>query len=111
MKKIYHLGNCSACQRIIKELQIDSSFELQDIKKQKITASQLKQMKELSGSYESLFSRRAIKYKELGLKDKVLSEDDYKEYILNEYTFLKRPVLLIDGSIFIGNTKKQLRMP
>ncbi|PXX98820.1 hypothetical protein DF185_15705 [Marinifilum breve] len=106
MKKIYHLSTCSTCQRIIKELDIDSNFELQDIKTQKITEAQLEQMKNLGGSYESLFSRRAMKYKELGLKEKVLSEDDYRDYILSEYTFLKRPVLLIDGEIFVGNAKK-----
>lgn len=106
MKKIYHLSSCTTCQRIIKELDIDSDFELQDIKTQKISADQLEVMKNLSGSYESLFSRRAIKYKELGLKEKVLSEDDYRDYILSEYTFLKRPVLLIDGAIFVGNAKK-----
>ncbi|MCT4604368.1 MAG: hypothetical protein N4A59_15875 [Marinifilum sp.] len=106
MKKIYHLSSCSTCQRIIKELEIDSDFELQDIKTQKISSDQLAQMKEISGSYESLFSRRAMKYKELGLKDKILSEDDYKDLILSEYTFLKRPVFLIDGEIFIGNAKK-----
>ncbi|GAB7087273.1 arsenate reductase family protein [Marinifilum fragile] len=106
MNKIYHLSSCSTCQRILKELNIDSDFELQDIKTQTITADQLEEMKDLSGSYESLFSRRAIKYKELGLKEKVLSEDDYRDYILSEYTFLKRPVLLIDGAIFVGNAKK-----
>jgi arsenate reductase len=106
MKKIYHLSTCSTCQRIIKELQLGSDFELQDIKTENISKEQLEEMKELAGSYESLFSRRAMKYKELGLKDKVLSEEDYKEYILQEYTFLKRPVLLTDGEIFIGNAKK-----
>lgn len=106
MKKVYHLSTCSTCQRIIKELEIDSEFERQDIKTQKITEVQIDEMKELSGTYESLFSRRAMKYKELGLKDKNLSEKDYRDYILSEYTFLKRPVLLIDGKIFIGNAKK-----
>lgn len=106
MKKIYHLSTCSTCQRIIKELGIDSDFEWQDIKTEKITSEQLEEMKKRAGSFESLFSRRAMKYKELGLKEKKLGEEDYKEYILNEYTFLKRPVLLIDGEIFIGNAKK-----
>lgn len=106
MKKIYHLSSCSTCKRIIKELNIDTNFIQQDIKKDKISEEQLNQMAELSGNYESLFSRRAIKYKELNLKDKNLSEKDYKNYILNEYTFLKRPVIIIDNKIFIGNSKK-----
>jgi len=35
-----------------------------------------------------------------------LGELDYKKYILDEYTFLKRPVILINDEIFIGNSKK-----
>ena len=63
-------------------------------------------MKEKAGSYEALFSRRALKYKELGLKDKHLSEKDYRKLILEEYTFLKRPVALVGGKIFVGSEKK-----
>ena len=81
---------------------------MQDIKFQKITPNQLKEMKNLAGSYESLFSRRAMKYKELGLKDKKLTDEDYRDYILEEYTFLKRPVVIIDENIFIGSEKKNL---
>lgn len=106
MKKIYHLANCTTCQRIIKELGGMEGFEKQNIKEEKITAEQLEEMKNKSGSYESLFSRRAMKYKEWDLKNKDLGEDDYKNYILEEYTFLKRPVILIDDEIFVGNSKK-----
>ena len=79
---------------------------MQDIKTEKITAKQLDEMKKMAGTYEALFSRRAMKYKELGLKDKQLTEKDYRNYILEEYTFLKRPVVIIDDKIFIGSEKK-----
>ncbi len=81
---------------------------MQDIKFVKITPAQLDEMKKLAGNYESLFSRRAIKYRELGLKDKKLEEKDYRNYILEEYTFLKRPVIIIDDKIFIGSEKKTI---
>lgn len=107
MKKMYHLGNCTTCQAIIKETGVDQKgFAMQDIKFEKITASQLDEMKKMAGSYESLFSRRAMKYKELGLKDKQLTEKDYRQFILDEYTFLKRPVTILNDKIFIGNDKK-----
>lgn len=107
MKKIYYLATCSTCLRIIKELGItDANFEMQDIKTQPMTAAQVDEMKALSGSYESLFSRRAMKYKSMGLADQTLTEDNYKKLIVEEYTFLKRPVFLIDKEIFIGNSKK-----
>jgi len=106
MKKIYHLSTCSTCIRIIKELQLDDSFIFQDIKSEKITPSQIEEMEKLSNSYESLFSRRAMKFKSMGLKDQTLTEADYKKLILDEYTFLKRPVIIINDNIFIGNSKK-----
>jgi len=109
MKKVYHLGNCSTCQGIIKETGVDhKGFVMQDIKLEKITPAQLDEMKRLAGSYGALFSRRALKYKALGLKDKQLTETDYKRYILDEYTFLKRPVVIIDKKIFIGSEKKNV---
>ncbi|MEO5682768.1 MAG: ArsC/Spx/MgsR family protein [Chitinophagaceae bacterium] len=107
MKKMYHLATCSTCSAIIKDIKIDKKgFELQDIKTQQITAPQLDGMKKLAGSYEALFSRRALKYKALGLKDKILTEKDYRQYILEEYTFLKRPVTISGNKIFIGSEKK-----
>lgn len=85
-----------------------SDFEKREIKSKAITPEELDKMKSLSGSYESLFSRKAKKYKELGLKDKTLTETDYQNYILSDYTFLKRPVVIDGSQIFIGNEKKNL---
>lgn len=107
MKKMYHLGTCTTGQAIIRETGVSKKgFEMQDIKTEKITPAQLDEMKQLAGSYEALFSRRALKYKELGLKDKKLAENDYRNFILEEYTFLKRPVTIIQNQIFIGSEKK-----
>ena len=103
MKKAYYLQNCSTCNRILSDLKWNN--EAQEIRSEKITSDQLEQMSKLAGSYEALFSRRAIKYKSMGLKEKVLLEDDYKRLILEEDTFLKRPVFIIDDEIFIGNSK------
>lgn len=107
MKKIYHLATCSTNQRILKGLNLDGVI-LQEIKTEPITEEQLEEMKNLAGSYEALFSRKAMKYRSLGLNEMELTEEDYKKYILEEYTFLKRPVAVIEESIFIGNTKKNV---
>ncbi len=106
MKKIYHLKTCNTCQRIIKEIQPTSDFILQGIKEEEITVKQLEEMHALSGSYEALFSKRAKLYKEMDLKNQELSEKDYKHYILEHYTFLKRPVIIVEDQIFIGNAAK-----
>ena len=106
MKKIYYLSTCSTCIRILKELGDIKGLVLQDIKTEPITPEQIAEMKDLAGSYESLFSRRAMKYRSMGLNEMELKEKDYKKYILSEYTFLKRPVMIFDGQIFVGNSKK-----
>ena len=106
MKKVYYLSTCDTCKRIIKELGIGDEFDYQDIKTDRITEEQLEEMKGLAGSYEALFSRVARKYKALGLKDVKLEEEDYRDHILREYTFLKRPIFMIGNDIFIGNSKK-----
>ena len=106
MKKVFYLSTCDTCKRILKALDLPDDFKLQDIKTDSITADQLEEMKARSGTYESLFSKRARLYASMGLKDKNLTEADYKKYLLEHYTFLKRPVIILDEAIFIGNAKK-----
>ena len=106
MKKIYHLATCDTCKRIIRELQLPSEFEKREIKQQELTVYELESLRKLAGSYEALFSKRAKLYKERGLKDEKLSEEDFKRFILEHYTFLKRPVIVNGNEIFIGNSVK-----
>ena len=109
MKKVYYLSTCTTCKRIMDELGASiADFEKQDIKTNQMTFDQIDEMKNRSGSYESLFSRKAMKYRSMGLGEKNLQEDDYRKLIQEEYTFLKRPVFLIDDQIFVGNSKKTI---
>jgi len=106
MVKVFHLSTCSTCQRIIKELDLPAGTEFQDIKVSGVSASDLLKMKESVGSYEAVFSKRAMKYRGMGLHEKDLTEQDFEELILEEYTFLKRPVVFVNNQVFIGNSKK-----
>ena len=105
MKKIYYLKTCDTCRKIMKSLSLEG-FAFQEIKTEPLSPAQLEQMKELSGSYEALFSKRSKKYAAMGLKDQNLLEADFRQLLLDEYTFLKRPVVLLDGQIFIGSSKR-----
>jgi len=92
--------------RILKDLNLPTNFILQDIKEEPLTVLQLEELYKLAGNFEALFSKRAKLYKEMDLKNANLQERDFKHYILDYYTFLKRPVIVVDNSIFIGNSKK-----
>lgn len=108
MNTIYYLASCDTCRKIIKSLPKDNDLVFHDIKQNPITGHELEKMHALSGSYEALFSKKAQLYKSLGLKDQLLSETDYKKYLLEHYTFLSRPVFIIDDKIYIGNSQKNI---
>jgi len=107
MKRIYHLKTCDTCRRLLKEMDT-SGYVLQEIKTEPITVKQLDELHALTNSYEVLFSRRAKKYKQMDLKNQVLTEQDYRQLILDEYTFLKRPVIINNNEVYVGNTKKRV---
>lgn len=107
MKKIYHLKTCDTCRRILKEMDT-TGYILQEIKTDPITVKQLEELFTLTKSYEAIFSRRAKKYKQMDLKSQELSEKDYRQLILDEYTFLKRPVIVNEDEVFVGNSKQKI---
>lgn len=107
MKKVYFLQTCDTCRRILKEINLEG-FEKQEIKGNPVTVNQLEAMHEFTKSYEVLFNKRAKKYKAMDLKNENLSEEDYRQLILEDYTFLKRPVFIVDNEIFAGNSKKEI---
>jgi arsenate reductase-like glutaredoxin family protein len=105
MKKIYYLSTCSTNNKILS--QIDTSdFEMIDIKKSNITPDDLDFIAAKEGGYEAIFSKRAMKYRGLGLNTMNLSERDYRKYMLEEYTFLKRPFIINGDKVYVGNSKK-----
>ena len=105
MNKIYYLASCDTCRKIIKSLPKDNNLVFHDIKQNPITEAELEEMYQLAGSYEALFSKKAQLYKSMDLKNKNLTEADFKKYILEHYTFISRPVFIIDEKIYIGNTQ------
>lgn len=108
MNKIYYIASCDSCRKIIKSLPKDNNLVFRDIKQDPITVEELEEMYQLSGSYEALFSKKAQLYKSMNLKDKSLTEDDYKKHILEHYTFLSRPVFVIDSKVFVGGTQQNM---
>lgn len=108
MRRFYYLSSCDTCQKIMKALDLPQDVELIDIKQTNIDAETLDWLKEKVGSYEGMFSKRAMKFRSMGLHEMNLTEADYRKYMLEEYTFLKRPFVIYDDHIWIGNAKKEV---
>lgn len=77
---------------------------MRDVKKHPLNGDEVDDLADKAGGYELIFNKQSQKYRLLGLKEKKLSESDYRQLLTEEYTFLKRPVFLIDDKLFIGNS-------
>ena len=106
--RIFYLSSCDTCRKIIKNLPNANSLTYIDIRENPINETILDEMYQLSGSYEALFSKKAVLYKTMDLKNKNLQEADFKKYLLEHYTFLSRPVFIINDAIYIGNSQKNI---
>lgn len=109
MRKVYYLSSCDTCKRILNDLQLPTDFELQDIKKIPISETDLDFLKSKVGNYEVLCNKRSQLYKSRNLKAQNLTENEYKQLILEHYTFLARPVIVVDEQVFIGNATKTIQ--
>lgn len=104
MKKVFYLSTCSTCIRIKKEVSFPLDLDWVDIKTSPIGELDLEELHQKTGSYEAIFSKRALKYAEI--KEFLVSEESYRAWLLKEYTFLKRPVIIYDDFISVGNDRK-----
>lgn len=100
---VFYLPSCDSCRKIIKAISPKAQLVYHDIKQDPLTELQLQELQALAGSYEALFSRKAQLYKAYNLKNQTLTEADYKKYLLEHYTFLARPVFMIENQVYIGN--------
>ncbi|MFP7657951.1 MULTISPECIES: arsenate reductase family protein [Chryseobacterium] len=107
MKKVFHLNTCDTCRKILAQFDL-TDWELREIKKEPVTEEELAEMYKRTQSYEALFSKKSTQIKLRGLDVKSLKEKDFKNLLLDHYTFLKRPVFVTDKEIFVGNDKNNI---
>jgi len=105
MKKVLFLSTCNTCKRIISEVNT-KDFELQDTKKKSASKEDIEFLRNHTDSYEDLINRRAQLWQKRDLKNQKLSEEDFKNLLLEHYSFLKRPIFIDGDNVFIGNSKK-----
>ena len=106
--RFYGLPNCTTCQKALRRLDYHRvpDVEKRNIKEEPLTREEIEKLAAMLGGVENLFSRRSVKYRELGLRDKELSEAEMLDLMANEYTFLKRPILVAKGKAVAGFFEK-----
>ncbi len=107
--KLYGLPHCSTCQKAVahlKELGVEIE-KFHDVKENQLSKKEIERLVKLAGGAEKLFSKRAMKYRSLGLNEMELSDSDLLNYMFEEYTFIRRPVLVYGDTALAGFSKKK----
>ena len=105
----YGLPDCTTCQKALRRLDYHrvANVKKRNIKEEPLTRAEVERLATMLGGAENLFSRRSVKYRELGLRDKTLSEAEMFDLMASEYTFLKRPILTANGTAIAGFFEKE----
>lgn len=100
VEAFYWLPHCTTCQKAEAFLMARGVKILTyvDVKNQAVPKATLQKLAHGVGGVASLFSKRALKYRSLGLHEQTLSDADMLDWMAKEYTFIRRPVVVFTGS-------------
>ena len=97
---------CSTCRKAqawLDERAIE--FDRRDIALDNPTADELRLWHKMSDlPLKRFFNTSGMKYRELGLKDKLpaMTEDDMYELLATDGMLVKRPLLVLDDTVLVG---------
>lgn len=102
---------CSTCIKAKKYLEDKSiSFDIRDIVLDKLNVDELKKYINLSKlDINRFFNTSGMKYRELGLKDKMstLTDDEKLKLLASDGMLVKRPILVCDNKVLVGFKEKE----
>ena len=102
---------CTTCKKAQKWLADHGmTVTVRDIKEDNPTEQELRSWHEKSGlPLKRFFNTSGLKYKELGLKDKLpsMSEDEQYALFATDGMLVKRPLLVGDGKVLVGFKEKE----
>ncbi len=107
----YLYNSCSSCRNaeaILKETGAD--FEKREFFKEKFTREELTGLLERTGlTVADLLSTRSTPYRERGLADEDLTDDEIIDLMLEEPRLLKRPIMVSGSHAVIGYKADEIR--
>lgn len=102
MIQVYGIKNCNKIRDTIHWLNKQKvEFTFYDLKKEPLNRSELEEFVHRIG-LDVLVNKRGMKWRQLGLKDQSLSEEELFDQLLKHQTMMKRPVLINGEAILVG---------
>jgi arsenate reductase len=107
---VYGLPHCSTCQRAREYLAARGVEvrEFRDLKSRPLARAEVEELARKAGGPDRLFSRRAMKYRQMNLHEQALSDDDLLRLMAEEYTFVTRPVVVRGDRATAGFSAKRI---
>ncbi len=102
MLKVYGIKNCNKVRDSLKwldENEVDYTFI--DLKKDPLSEGKLDEFVHKVG-LDVLINRRGTTWRNLGLKELDLDEDQLFDKLLENQTMIKRPLLELDDAVLVG---------
>lgn len=108
--EVYWLPHCTTCKKAVEHLhgkgvRIDS---FRDLKAQPLAEAEVRELARKVGGVDKLFSKRAMKYRSMGLHEREVSEDEMARLMAEEYTFVTRPVIVRGDRATAGFSAKRV---
>ena len=102
---------CTTCKKAEKWLADNGiAAQVRDIKENNPTEQEIRSWHEKSGlPLKRFFNTSGLKYKELGLKEKLptMSEDEQYALLATDGMLVKRPLLVGDEKVLVGFKEKE----
>lgn len=107
---VYWLPYCTTCKKAVQHLEA-KGVEIRgfrNLKEEPLSTDEVRDLAAKVGGVEKLFSKRAMKYRSMGLHEQTLSEDDLLRLMAEEYTFITRPVIVRGDRATAGFSAKRV---
>ena len=107
---VYWLPYCSTCQKAVAHLEAKGVpiRAFRNLKEEPLSQAEVRELAAKVGGVEALFSRRAMKYRAMGLHEREVSEDEMVRLMAEEYTFVTRPVIVRGERATAGFSAKRV---
>jgi len=107
---VYWLPYCTTCQKAVAHLEAKgvSIRSYRNLKEQPLSEDEVRALATKVGGVEKLFSKRAMKYRAMGLHERDVSEDEMVRLMAEEYTFVTRPVIVRGDRATAGFSAKRV---
>lgn len=107
---VYWLPYCTTCQKAVVYLE-EKGIPIRgyrNLKEAPLTQDEVRALAAKVGGVEKLFSKRAMKYRQMGLHERDVSEAEMVKLMAEEYTFVTRPVIARGDRATAGFSAKRV---